>query len=138
MSVAMMSHNDKHGSHSVLVDIAFQCSITHHIRDRPFILKGGGGGGGGEGGYGFLFRSEFFFRTTQELEYLFFCRALREFFFQNSTLGYMTKTLNQIIFFSSTKIRIFFSAIWGIRIFFFRKKTYPPPLQVKWSFPNTQ
>jgi hypothetical protein len=35
-----------------------------HIRDRPFNLKGGG--------YGFLFRSEFFFRTTQELEYLFF------------------------------------------------------------------
>ena len=24
--------------------------------------------------YGFLFRSEFFFRTTQELEYLFFSR----------------------------------------------------------------
>ena len=31
------------------------------IRDRPFNLKGGG--------YGFLFRSEFFFRATQELEY---------------------------------------------------------------------
>ena len=59
--------------------------------------------------YGFLFRSEFFFRTTQELEY---------FFSQNLTLGYMTKTLNQI-FFSSTKIRIFFSATF----------------QVKWSFP---
>jgi hypothetical protein len=86
------------------------------IRDRPFNLKGGGGGG-----WGFLFRSEFFFRTTQELEYL-FCRAKREFFFQNLTLGYMTKTLNQIIFFSSTKIRIFFSATLGIRIFFFRKK----------------
>jgi hypothetical protein len=68
--------------------------------------------------YGFLFRSEFFFRTTQELEYIFFCRAKREFFFQNLTLGYMTKTLNQIIFFSSTKIRIFFSATLGIRIFF--------------------
>ena len=54
------------------------------VRDRPFNLKGGGG-------YGFLFR------TTQELEYLFFCRARREFFFQNLTLGYMTKTLNQII-----------------------------------------
>jgi hypothetical protein len=39
----------------------------------------------------------FFFRTTRELEYLFFCRAKREFFFQNLTLGYMTKTLNQII-----------------------------------------
>jgi hypothetical protein len=29
------------------------------IRDRPFNMKGGG--------YGFLFRSEFVFRTTQEL-----------------------------------------------------------------------
>ena len=33
------------------------------LRDRPFNLKGGG--------YGFLFRSEFFIRTTQELEYFF-------------------------------------------------------------------
>jgi hypothetical protein len=43
---------------------------------------------------------------------------LKEFFFQNLTLGYMTKTLNQIIFFSSTKIRIFFSPTLGIIIFF--------------------
>jgi hypothetical protein len=49
----------------------------------------------------------------------------------------MTKTLNQIIFFSSTKIRIFFSATLGIRIFFLEKKTYPPPFQVKWLFPYT-
>jgi hypothetical protein len=34
------------------------------LRDRPFNLK--------RGGYGFLFRSEYFFRTTLELEYLFF------------------------------------------------------------------
>ena len=34
------------------------------LRDRPFNLKGGG--------YGFLLRSEFFFRTTRELEYFFF------------------------------------------------------------------
>jgi hypothetical protein len=61
------------------------------LRDRPFNLKGWG--------YGFLFHSEFFFRTTQELELLFFCRAKREIFFQDVTLGYMTKTLNQIIFF---------------------------------------
>jgi hypothetical protein len=39
-------------------------------------------------------------------------------FIQNLTLGYMTKILNHIIFFSSTKIRIFFSATLGIRIFF--------------------
>jgi hypothetical protein len=43
-----------------------------------------------------LFRSEIFFRTTQELEF-FFCRAKREFFFRDLTLGYVTKTLNQII-----------------------------------------
>ena len=47
----------------------------------------------------------------------------------------MTKTLNQIIFFSSTKIRIFFSATLGIRIFFLEKKNITP-LQVKWSVPN--
>ena len=47
--------------------------ILELLRDRPFNLQGG---------YGFLFRSEFFFRTTRELEYLFFCRAKREFFFQ--------------------------------------------------------
>ena len=82
------------------------------IRDRPFNLKGGGGG------YGFLFRSEIFFRTTRELEFFLLRCAKHKFFFQNTTLGYMTKTLNQIIFFSSTKIRIFFSATLEIRIFF--------------------
>ena len=74
------------------------------VRDRPFNLKGGGGGG-----YGFLFRSEKIFRTAQELEYFFF--------FQNLTLGYMTKTLNHVIFFPSTKIRKKISATLGIRIF---------------------
>ena len=56
---------------------------------------------------------------------------VRIFFFQNITLGYMTKTLNQIILFSSTKIRTL-----EIRIFF-RKKPLPPPLplEVKWSVP---
>ena len=45
----------------------------------------------------------------------------------------MTKTRNQIIFFSSTKIRILFSATLGIRIIFFKKTI--TPLQVKWSVP---
>jgi hypothetical protein len=62
------------------------------------------------GGYGLLLRSECFFRTTQE--FIFVCRAKREFFFQDLILGHIiTKTLNHIIFFSSTKIRIFFTAI---------------------------
>jgi hypothetical protein len=87
--------------------------VTSQVRERPFNLKGG---------YGFLFRSEFFFRTTQELEYLFFCRAKREFFFQNLTLGYMTKTLNQIIFFFlHQKQNIFFSNIGNQNIFLEKK-----------------
>jgi hypothetical protein len=54
----------------------------------------------------FCFVQNSFF-GQHELEY-FFCRAKREIIFQNLSLGYITKTLNQIIFFSSTKIRIFF------------------------------
>jgi hypothetical protein len=81
-----------------------------HLRDRPFNLKGGG--------YGFLLRSEFFFEQHKSWIIYFFCRAKCEFFFQIPTLGYMTKTLESDFFFSSTKIRIFFSATLGIRIFF--------------------
>ena len=80
------------------------------LRDQPFNLK--------EGGLWCFVSFRIFYRTTQELEYFFFVAQSANFFFQNSTLGYMTKTLNQIIFFSSTKIRIFFSATLGIRIFF--------------------
>ena len=79
--------------------------------DRPFNLQGGGGG------YGFLFRSE--------LEYFFLSRK-REIFFQNWTLGYMTKTRNQIIFFSNI----------GNQNIFSEKNHNPSPLQVKWSFPK--
>ena len=76
------------------------------VRDRPFSLKEGGGG------YGFLFRSEFFFRTTRELEYLFFLSRKPRNFFQNLKLDYMTKTLNQIIFFFLHQNQnIFFSNI---------------------------
>ena len=64
------------------------------------------------------------FSDKTRLRIIFFCRAKREFFFQNLTLGYMTKTLNQI-FFSSTKIRIFFSATLGNRIFFLEKNHNP-------------
>jgi hypothetical protein len=80
-----------------------------------------------------LFRSEIFFPTTQELEYFFLVAQSAKFFFQNLTLGYITKTLNQIIFFFLHQNQnIFFS-----NNIFLEKKTYlpPPPLQVKWSFP---
>jgi hypothetical protein len=92
-----------HNDYTIIKYINQQCTgcvYTINVRDQPFNLKG-------RGGYGFLFRSEFFFG-----------RAKGELFFQNLTLGYMTKTLNQIMFFSFTKIRIFFSVTLGIRIFF--------------------
>jgi hypothetical protein len=80
--------------------------LQDYIRYRPFNLQGEG-----EEGYGFLFRSEIFFRTTRELEFFFFfffyC-AKREIFFQNLTLIYMRKTLNQIIFFPPPKSEYFF------------------------------
>jgi hypothetical protein len=90
------------------------------IRERPFNLKGGGGGGGGGG---FFFKKIFYlwffvsFRNcfsdnTRVRIFIFFVAQI----FQNSTLGYMTKTLNQIIFFSSTKIRIFLSVTLSIRV----------------------
>jgi hypothetical protein len=46
----------------------------------------------------------------------------RNFFPHKLTLGYMTKTLDQIFFYSSTKIRIFFQQHWESE-YFFRKKT---------------
>ena len=85
------------------------------LMDRPFNLKGG---------YGFLLRSELFFSdNTWVRMFIFFCRAKREFFFQNLTLGYMTKTLNQIIFFFLHQNQnIFFSNI-GNQNIFLEKKT---------------
>ena len=81
---------------------------------------------GGGGGLWFFVSFRIFIFGQHESRNIFILS--RNFFFLKSTLGYMTKTLNQIIFYlSSTKIRIFFSAILGIRIFFFRKKTITPP-----------
>ena len=98
--------------------------LSTYLRDRPFNLQGG---------YGFLFRSEFFFRTTRELEYLYF--------FQNLTLDYMTKTLNQIIFFPPPKSEYFFQQHWESE-YFFLEKTHTPPRwklngpSLSWSVPG--
>ena len=84
----------------------------------------------------FCFVQNFFSDNTRDRIFIFFCRAKREFFFQNLTLGYMTKTLNQIFFFFLHQNQnIFFSNI-GNQNIFLEKKHTPPPLQVKWSFPQ--
>ena len=85
------------------------------FRDRPFNLQGG---------YGFLFRSEFFFRTTRELEYLFFLSRKAQFFFSEFNIRLYDK--NQIIFFFLHQDQnIFFSNIGNPNIFL-EKKHNPP------------
>ena len=80
------------------------------IRDRPFNLKGG---------LWFFASFRIFFRSTRELE----------FFFQSLTLGYMTKTLNQIIiFFLHQNQNIFFSNIGNQNIFL--EKNHNPPFKL--------
>ena len=67
-----------------------------------------------------MFRSELFFRTTRELGLSFFCRAKREIFSHNLTLGYMTTIPNQIIFFPPPKSE-----------YLKQNKKHPPPMEVK-------
>ena len=80
----------------------------------------------------FCFVQNFFFGQHKNQNINCFCRAWGEFFFQILTLGYMTKTLNQIIFFFLHQNQnIFFSNIGNQNIFLEKNHN-----QVKWSFPQ--
>ena len=84
-------------------------------------LKEGGGGGGV---MVFCLVQNFFSDNTR-VRWFFFSRQARN-FFQNLTLDYMTKTLNQIIFFFLHQNQnIFFSNIGNQNIFL--EKTMTPP-----------
>jgi hypothetical protein len=90
---------------NVLQKITFNNVDIHYLitfKGPTISLEGGGGG------LWFFVSFRIFFSDNTRVRIFFFCRAKREFFFQNLSLGYMTKTLNHIIFFFSTKIRIFF------------------------------
>ena len=88
------------------------------IRDRPFNLKGG---------YGFLFRSEIYFRTTQELEYLFFLsRKARNFFPECNIRLFDKNSESDYFFFLHQNQDIFFSNI-GNQNMFLEKNHNPPP-----------
>ena len=102
--------------------IVFMC-----VRDRPFNLKG-------VGGYGFLFRLEFFFRTTRELEYLFFLSRKAQIFFPEFNIRLYDKYTESDFFFPPPKSEYFFQQHWESKYFF--RKNHNPPLQVKWSFPK--
>ena len=91
------------------------------VRDQPFNLQGG---------YGF------FFRTTQELEYLFVLVRKARKFFPEFNIRLYDKISESDYFFSSTKIRIFFQQHWESEYFFRKKTIASPPLEVKWSIPK--
>ena len=84
--------------------------------ERPFNLKGGGG-------YGFLFRSEIFFRTTRELEYLFFMSSKALMFFPEFNIRlYDKNSESDYLFFPPPKSEYCYQQHWESE-YFFRKKT---------------
>ena len=83
------------------------------IRDRPFNLKEGGGG------YVFLLRSEFFFRTTQELEYIIIIVAQSANFFSEFNIRLYDKNSESDYFiFPPPKSEYFFQQRWESEYFF--------------------
>ena len=74
------------------------------LRDRTFNLKGD---------YGFLFHSENFFRTTQELENLIFLSRIAQFFFPECNIRlYDKNSESDYIFFPPPKSEYFFQQHW--------------------------
>ena len=104
-----------------IMNISQSLELSISLRDRPFTLKGGL--------WFFVSFGIFFSDNTRVRIFIFFVAESAIFFSPEFNIRlhflYMTKTLNQNIFFSSTKIRIFFQ----------KKTITPPPIQVKWSFP---
>ena len=78
------------------------------------------------GGYGFLFRSEFFFRTTQQLEYFFLSHKARKFFPEVNIRLYDKNSESDYFFFLHQNQYIFFSNI-GNQNIFLEKNHNPPP-----------
>ena len=83
-----------------------------------------------EGGcYGFLFRSEFFFRTTQELEYLFFLSCKAQIFYPEVNIRlYDKNSESHYFFFLQQNQNIFFSNIGNQNIFL--EKNHTPPFKL--------
>ena len=74
----------------------------------------------------FLFRSEFFFRTTRELKYLFFLlRKARLFFPEFNIRLYEENSESDFFFFPPPKSEYFVQQHWESE-YLFRKKPYPP------------
>jgi hypothetical protein len=81
------------------------------------------------GGYGFLFRSEIFFRTTQELKYYYFLSHKVQIFFPEFNIRlYDKNSESDYYFFPPPKSEIFFSNIGNQNIFL--EKNHNPPFKL--------
>ena len=65
--------------------------------------------------------------NTRVRIFIFFCRAKREIFFQNATLGYDKNSESDYFFFLHQNQNIFFSTIGNQNIFLEKKHNPPPP-----------
>ena len=78
-------------------------------------------------GLWFLASFRIFFSDNTRVRIFFFCRAKREFLFQNLTLGYITKTLIRLFFFTPPKSEYFFQSNIGNQNILLEKKHNPLP-----------
>ena len=78
-----------------------------------------------------MFRSEIFFRTTRELEYLFFLSRKARIFFPEFDIRLYDKN-SESDFFPPPKSVYYFQQHWESEYFFRKKNIFPPlPPQVK-------
>ena len=99
----------------------------HVLRDRPCNLKGGGAG------YGFMFRSNFFFGLHKSYNIYILCRAKCEFFFPEFIIRLYVKNAESDYFFFllHQNQNFFFSNIGNQNILLGKKHTPPPPPSFK-------
>ena len=102
-------------------------SLPLLVRDRPFNLKRGGV-------MVFCFVQNFFLYNTRVRIFIFLSREA-QIFFPEFNISLYDKNSESDFFFLHQNPNIFFSNI-GNQNIFLEKKHNPPPLQVKWSFPN--
>ena len=79
------------------------------------------------GGYGLLFRSEIFFRTTRG-KILIFLSCKTQFFFPEYNIRLYDKN-SESDYFPPPKSEYFFQQHWESE-YYFRKKPYPPPFKL--------
>jgi hypothetical protein len=95
-------------------------SIKPVLRDRPFNLE--------RGGYGFFVSFRIFFRTTRELEYLFFLSRKANFFSPEFNIRlYDKNSESDYFFFLHQNQNLFFSNIENQNIFLEKKHNPPSP-----------